>query len=87
MKNSIDYTFSYYVDQLLHTTDNLLNIDVEPRIGLEIQRIMHLSEKTKTRDWYLYQNYTEIRIYVCELPPYRLPKFVPMRIVSLEYIR
>ena len=38
-------------------------------------------------DWYLYQNYIEIRIYGFELPPYKLPRHVPMRVFSLEYIR
>jgi len=46
-----------------------------------------LSDKTKTRDWYLYKNYTKIRLYGCELAPSKLPKYVPMRILSLEYIR
>lgn len=34
----------------------------------------------------MYQNYTKIRIYVSKLAPYKLPKYVPMRIFSLEYI-
>jgi hypothetical protein len=38
-------------------------------------------------DWYLYQKHTEIRVYGCELPPYRLPKYLPIRIFALEYIR
>jgi hypothetical protein len=25
-------------------------------------------------------------VYGCELPPYKLPKYLPMRIFSLEYI-
>lgn len=29
----------------------------------------------------------EIRIYGCELPAFNLPKFIPIRIFSLEYIR
>jgi hypothetical protein len=59
----------------------------EPRINEEIQRILHLSDLAKTGDWYLYQNHTEIRVYGCELAPYKLPKYLPMRIFSLEYIR
>ena len=45
-----------------------------------------MSDQTKAGDWYLYQNYTELRIYGYELAPYKLPKFLPMRIFSLEYI-
>jgi hypothetical protein len=59
----------------------------EPRINEEIQRILHLSDLAKTGDWYLYQNHTEIRVYGCELAPYKLPKYLPVRIFSLEYIR
>jgi len=59
----------------------------EPRINEEIQRISHLLDLGKMGDWYLYQNYTEIRVYGCELAPYKLPKYFPVRIFSLEYIR
>jgi hypothetical protein len=48
---------------------------------------LHLSDNKKTRDWYLYQNHTEIRVYGCELAPYKLPKYLPVRIFALEYIR
>jgi hypothetical protein len=58
----------------------------EPRINEEIQRILHLSDLAKTRDWYLYQDRIEIRVYRCEMAPYKLPKFLPIRIFSLEYI-
>jgi hypothetical protein len=59
----------------------------EPRINKEIHRILHLSNLAKIGNWYLYQNHTEIRVYGFELAPYRLPKYLPMRIFSLEYIR
>ena len=65
----------------------MLNGRPEPRINEEIQRILHLLDLAKTRDWYLYQNHNEIKIYGCELAPYRLPKYLPMRIFALEYIR
>lgn len=46
-----------------------------------------MSDQVQIGDWYLYENYTKIRIFGCKLPPYKLPKFLPMRIFSLEYIR
>jgi len=52
-----------------------------------MQRILQLSKVYNIGDWYFYQNYTVIRIYGCELPPYRLPKYVPMRLFALEYFR
>ena len=48
---------------------------------------MQLSNQSRTSDWYLYQNHTNIRSYGCELSPYKLPKYLPMRIFSLEYFR
>ena len=65
----------------------LLTSQSEPVIGNEIKRIMHLSEQAKNSDWYLYQNYTKIRVYGYEIPPYKLPRYVPLRVFSLEYIR
>lgn len=38
-------------------------------------------------DWYLYQNHTKIRIYGCHLAPYKLPKYLPVRLFYLEYYR
>ena len=66
---------------------SVLNSSAEPRISEEIKVILHLTEQAKTRDWYLYHNYTEIRVYGCDLAPYKLPKYLPTRIFSLEYIR
>jgi hypothetical protein len=65
----------------------MLSSRPRPRINEEIQRILHLSDLTKTGDWYLYKNHTDIRVYGCELAPYKLPKHFPMRIFFLEYIR
>jgi len=52
-----------------------------------MQKILHLSKDYSIGDWYFYQNHTVIRIYGCELSPYKLPKYVPMRLFSLEYFR
>ena len=35
----------------------------------------------------MYQNHTEVRVYGCELPPYKLPRYLPMRLFALEYYR
>jgi hypothetical protein len=59
----------------------------EPRINDEVHRILHLSDNTKTGDWYLYQKHTEKRVFGCDLVPYKMPKYVPVRIFDLEYIR
>jgi len=52
-----------------------------------MKKILQLSKSYSIGDWYFYQDHTVIRIYGCELAPYRLPKYVPMRIFALEYFR
>ncbi len=84
---SSNFTFSQFIDSFVHPILQLLNSQAKPIIGEDIKKTFHLSEQTKTRDWYLYQNYTEIRIYGSELAPYKFPEYVSMRIFSLEYIR
>ena len=66
---------------------SLLNNTTKPKISEEIKRIRSLTDQARTGDWHLYQNYIELRIYGCELSPYKLPKFPPMRIFALEYIK
>jgi hypothetical protein len=85
--NSIEYSFKAFIDFFYHPVVSMLSGKLEPRINDEFQRFLHLSNNKKTRDWYLYQNHTEIRVFGCELAPYKLPKYVPVRIFSLEYIR
>jgi hypothetical protein len=59
----------------------------KPQINEEVHIILHLSDLAKTGDWYLYLDHTKIRIYGCELPLYKMPKYFPIRIFSLEYIK
>ena len=35
----------------------------------------------------MYQDHIEIKVYGCELAPYKLPKYLPIQIFALEYIR
>jgi hypothetical protein len=86
-RNSTEFSFKQFIEQFYHPVVSMLSGRPEPRINEEIQRILHLSDLAKMGDWYLYQNHTEIRVYGCELAPYKLPKYFPVRIFSLEYIR
>jgi hypothetical protein len=65
----------------------MLSGRTKPRINEEVKIILHLLYLDKIRDWYLYQDHIEIRIYGCEFPPYKMPKYFPVRIFSLEYIK
>jgi hypothetical protein len=86
-KHSTDFNFKDFIDQFYHPVVCMLNNRIDTRINEQVQRFLHLSYLAKTRDWYLYHNHTEIRVYECEFPPYRLPKYIPIKIFALEYIR
>ena len=81
------YSYSEFIDQFVHPATTLLTGVSPPRISGDIKRILQLSKQYRVGDWYLYKNHTEIRIYGCELCPFKLPKYVPMRLFALEYFR
>ena len=74
-RNSTEFSFKQFIEQFYHPVVSMLSGRPEPRIDEEFQIILHLSDLTKMGDWYLYQNHTEIRIYGCELAPYKLSKY------------
>jgi hypothetical protein len=86
-RNSTEYHLIEFIDQFYHSVLGMLSGVPEPRVNDEVRRVLHLSENTKTGDWYLYKNHSEIRVYGCELAPFKLPKYMPVRIFALEYIR
>jgi len=86
-RTSTEFTFKKFIELLYHAVVGMLSGTMELRINEEIQRVLHLSDLAKTGDCFLYQNHTEIRVYGCELAPYKLPKYVPVQIFTLEYIR
>jgi hypothetical protein len=86
-RNSAEYDFTAFIDQFYHPVVSMLSGMPEPRVNDEVRRVLHLSENAKTGDWYLYQNHSEIRVYGCELAPFKLPRYIPVRIFALEYIR
>lgn len=48
---------------------------------------LHPQTDNQIGDWFLYQNYTIIKIYGSEEQPYRLPSLLTPRIFSLEVLR
>ena len=38
-------------------------------------------------DWFLYEKHTELRIFGSNLLPYKLPKYLTIRVFALEYLR
>jgi len=71
----------------IHLATSLLITNPPTRLSAEMQKILHLSKDYSIGDWYFYQNHTEIQIYGSELCPYKLLKYVPMILFSLEYFR
>lgn len=87
MKKQQEFSYKQCIEEFVHPAMSILSSSAEPRISGYIKRILHFTDQAKTRDWYLYLNYTEIRVYGCKLAPYKLPKYLPMRIFVLEYTR
>ena len=81
------YTYCEFMDLFIHPALSLLHSSLPPRLTNEMQKILQLSMNYSIGDWYFYQDHTVIRVYGCELAPYRLPKYVPMRLFALEYFR
>ena len=81
------YNYCEFIDLLIHPALSLLQSSPPPRLTDDMHKILQLSKNYSIGDWYFYQDHTVIRIYGCELAPYRLPKYVPMRLFSLDYFR
>jgi hypothetical protein len=86
-RNSTKFNFKQFIEKFYHLVVSMLSGRPKMRVNEEVPIILHLSNLTKTRDWYLYQNHKEIRVYGCELVPYKLPTYFPVTIFSLEFIR
>lgn len=52
-KHSTKFLYSNFIYRVLC----LLNSEVEPRIGSDIEKLLHFSDQSQVGDWYLYQNY------------------------------
>jgi len=80
-------SYKIFINSFVYPVMNMLTSKIQPKISLEIKRVLQLAKNSKVEDCYLYHNHTKIRIYGCELAPYKLPEYLPMRIFSLEYFR
>lgn len=78
--------FTHFISTFMATGYKIINGDSPPRSLPQHKRILQLNKDTTMGDWYLFEDYTEIRVYGSKLPPYQLPIFMPMRIFALEFI-
>jgi hypothetical protein len=53
-RNSIEFSFKQFIELFYHPVVGMLSGRPEPRINVEIQRVLHLSDLAKTGDWFLY---------------------------------
>lgn len=86
-QSNSQYSYKDFIDFFVYPMTTILLGSSPPRISAYIRRVLQLLKQYKVGDWYLYQNHTEITIYGCRLAPYKLPKYLPMRLFSLQYYR
>ena len=71
----------------MSTAYKILNGVSPPCFLPKAQEFLQLGTNCKFGDWYVYEDYLEIRLYGVRVEPYRLPTFVPMKLFALEFIR
>ena len=81
--NDSQYYYIDFIDLFVHPVATMMLGSPPPRISAYMRRVLQLSKQYRVGDWYLYQNHTEIRIYGCDLAPYKLPRYLPMRLFAL----
>ncbi len=79
--------FSLFVNTFLPATHSMLYGHLPPRMFPEFRKIIHLRDSEVVRDWYIFQQYTVIRLYGCELKPFWLLVYLNERMLTLEFIR
>lgn len=65
----------------------ILNGILRPTFLPKAQEFIQFSKDVRCGDWFIFEEHAKIRLYGASFKPYRLPKFVPMRLFSLEFIR
>ena len=58
-----------------------------PKIFPKQKDCLQFNDEESIGGWYLFDDYTKIRVYGADVPPYHLSVFPAMQIFSLEYIR
>lgn len=65
----------------------ILNGILSPTFLPNAQEFLQLSKDVRCGYWFIFEEHAESRLYGASSSPYRLPKFVPMRLFALEFIR
>jgi hypothetical protein len=75
------------IDLFMSNSYKVIYSEPPPKIFLECKKLLRLSPDKRVGDWYIFDNYTKIRVYGCELRPFLLPIFLTPKMFSLQYIR
>ena len=67
--------FSKFVNEFASRVYLLIYEANYPRISQQLQNYLHPLTEDQIGDWFLFQDYTVIRVYCLEERPYRLPTF------------
>ena len=76
-----------FVNTIMAKIYKLLFDDVLPRVLEDMRLMLQSSSEDKLGDWFLYKDFTVLRVYGFTGEPYRLPAFLTPRIFSLEFMR
>jgi len=64
-----------------------MNGSLPPNFFPKAQECLQFTKDVRCGDWFIFEGHAEIRLYGAFVKPYRLSKFVPMRLFALEFIR
>ena len=76
-----------FVNTMMDEIYKLLFDDVLPRVLEEMRLMLQSSSEDKTEDWFMFKDFTIMRVYGFTGEPYRLPAFLTPRIFALEFMR
>jgi hypothetical protein len=79
--------FSQFVNEFAYRVYYFINEANYPRVPQQFQNYLHPPIEDQIGDWFLFPEYTVIRVYGSKHQPYRLPAFLTPRIFCLEVLR
>jgi hypothetical protein len=86
-KKPLNVGFPEYIDQFMSKSYHIIHNEIPPIIFIESKKLLQLNSDKRVGDWYIVENYTEIRVYGYDLQPFHLPILLTPGIFALEYIR
>jgi hypothetical protein len=75
--------FLQFSNKFLFNTYDLLMGHKRPRMHVSYQQKIQLHPSLRVGDWFVFKEFTVIRIYGIKLGPYQLPIYIPPILFSL----